>query len=81
MAAARHDVAAIRERIGATERLLEPAGAHPQAPTAAHRAAAARLQQMATTGRVPLIRVPGNVLPDHMAMIPRPTTCPPDARR
>src|SRR6266498_2526584 len=43
MAAARGDVAAIRDRIGATERLLAAAGADPQALAAADRAAAARL--------------------------------------
>jgi hypothetical protein len=69
MAAARGDVAAIRDRLGATERLLAAAGADPQALTAADRATAAQLHQIASTGQVPLIRVPGNVLPDHVAML------------
>ncbi len=69
MAAARGDVAAIRDRIGATERLLAAAGADPQALAAADRAAAARLGEIARTGRVPLLRVAGNVLPDHVAML------------
>jgi len=69
MAAARREVAAIRDRIRAGERLLAHADAHPDTLTGADRAAAAQLQQMARTGHVPVVCLPGRFARDHVAML------------
>jgi len=69
MAAARHDVAAIRDRIRSGERLLARADSHPETLTTTERGAAAQLQQMARTGRVPVIRVAGCWVFDQVAML------------
>jgi hypothetical protein len=69
MTAARSDVAAIRDRIHATERLLARVDTHPETLTAADRAAAAWLQPIARTGQVPIVRVPGGVVFDNVEML------------
>jgi hypothetical protein len=69
IAAARSDVAAIRDRIRASERLLAHADTHPQTLTAADRTAAVRLQSMARTGQIPVVRVPDTVVFDNVEML------------
>jgi hypothetical protein len=69
MAAARTDVAAIRDRIRAGERLLAQAETSPATLTAGEQPTAARLHAMATTGRVPPIPQPGRGLRDVVAML------------
>jgi len=69
MAAARHDVAAIRDRIRASERLLTRADTDPETLTSAERAAAARLLAIARTGEVPVIRQQGRTLFDCPGMV------------
>jgi hypothetical protein len=69
MGAARRDVAAIRDRIHAAERLLSQADAQPDTLKEADRAAAAQLQQMARTGDVPVVCLPGRFARDHAAML------------
>jgi len=75
MAVARHDVAMIRDRIAAGERLLAGAEAgaeaevEPAALPAADRGAAAALQAMARTGTVPPARQAGCLLHDSRAMV------------
>jgi hypothetical protein len=68
MAAARRDVATVRDRIRAGERLLAHADTHPETLPAADRAAAIKLQAMAKTGQIPILRLPGH-LRDHVAML------------
>jgi hypothetical protein len=69
MAAARHDVAAIRDRIRVGERLLARARTEPATLTPAERAAAVQLENMARTGKVPIVRLPGSGLWDSRAMV------------
>jgi hypothetical protein len=68
MAAARCDVAAIRDRIRSSERPLARAAA-PEALTITERGAVARLQAMAATGQVPVIRLPGRTAHAFKAMV------------
>jgi hypothetical protein len=69
MAAARHDVAAIRDRIRSSERLLAHAAAAPEVLTRTERGAVARLQEMAETGQVSSIRLPGRAATAFKAMV------------
>jgi hypothetical protein len=69
LAAARHDVAAIRDRISAGERLLTRADTRPDTLTSAERATAARLQVIARTGQVPVIHQQGRPIFDFAEMV------------
>jgi hypothetical protein len=69
IAAARSDVAATRDRIRASERLLTQAETNPQTLTAAERATAVGLQAMARTGQIPVVRVPDTAVFDTVAML------------
>jgi hypothetical protein len=69
IAAARHDVAATRDRIRASEQLLAQADTNQEALTAAERTTVAQLREMARSGDIPRISLPGNVLPDHVAIL------------